>query len=793
MGAKQAKMSGRNGGEGGKPIVVQGHTAVGAANSSGSAGAGAGAGAAAGIQRFASSPAAAHQHQMAAQRAASIAGGRGDRRTVTAHASQSVSQIQRSRSVMPESSSSSSSMRSSTMRSKSIDPLMMPSSFEDDGTLFVALYDYKARTENEMSFAKGDKLRVRANDNPNWWLAESLRTHMEGWVPSNYIAPVKSVEKNVWYHGKIPRSTAEYLLNSGIDGSFLVRESESNPGEHTISLRFDGRCHHYRVGKHGSRVSIMPENPFDSLQDLVQHHSKKADGLIYPLKHAVPKIQAQVYGVSKDVDDRWEISRDEIALGRRLGSGQYGEVYKGEWRKYNKEVAVKTFKEETTDQEEFLKEANVMKKMQHENLVQLLGVCTLSTPLFIITEYMPHGNLLDYLRNEEVQAEVDATALMYCASQVASGMAYLESHGYIHRDLAARNLLVGDNLLIKIADFGLSRLLQMEDIYTAQEGAKFPIKWTAPESLNYNVFTVKSDVWAFGIVLWELATYGKTPYPGMDLFAVLDKLDAGYRMPRPEGCPTETYALMRECWQHRPEDRPSFSQIVTKLESMFGDHSVAEEVEKVLTIEKGMSLEDLGDQFATQPRSTPKPRPRPSAVEESRQAQNDTDGAARGSSSSSATAAAAATSDDAVAVQAVTMRTTTTTAKDSQQSRPLSVAQLKADADEVADVTKRIFRQAQLIARSDDGPNLVAGLELLLTDTQSMLEACALIVRENPTALASLEAVSKRLASTSACGEHIAGSSEISQAQHTALNIEVQELAKAVRELFLEVRALVPR
>lgn len=132
--------------------------------------------------------------------------------------------------------------------------------------------------------------------------------------------------------------------------------------------------------------------------------------------------------------------------------------------------------------------------MKHENLIQLLGVCTKTSPLFIIVEFMPNGNLLDFLRKEENHDVVDATALLHIATQVAGGMAYLESNNFIHRDLAARNLLVGESLQVKIADFGLSRLLHVDDLYTAQEGAKFPIKWTAPESLSYNVFTIKSDV-----------------------------------------------------------------------------------------------------------------------------------------------------------------------------------------------------------------------------------------------------------------------------------------------------------
>lgn len=364
-----------------------------------------------------------------------------------------------------------------------------------DAQYYVALYDFQSGGKNQLSISKGEQVRVLSYNQTGEWCEAQSRTGQIGWVPSNYITPVNMLEKqHSWYHGPISRSTAEYLLSSGINGSFLVRESESSPGQRSISMRYEGRVFHYRIHEDSEgKVYVTSECRFNTLAELVHHHSMHADGLITLLLYPAPKQRANGTGKSgsgysafSPKPDEWEIDRTDIVMKHKLGGGQYGDVYEATWKRYNLTVAVKTLKEDTMELKDFLEEAAIMKEMKHPNLVQLLGVCTREPPFYIITEFMTQGNLLDYLRNCNRES-VNAVVLMYMATQIASSMEYLESRNFIHRDLAARNCLVGDNHLVKVADFGLARLMR-DDTYTAHAGAKFPIKWTAPEGLAYNKF-----------------------------------------------------------------------------------------------------------------------------------------------------------------------------------------------------------------------------------------------------------------------------------------------------------------
>lgn len=288
-------------------------------------------------------------------------------------------------------------------------------------------------------------------------------------------------------------------------------------------------------------------------------------------------------------DPAWELPRDRLTLGKPLGEGCFGQVVLAEAIGIDKnkptrvtKVAVKMLKADATEKDlsDLISEMEMMKMIgKHKNIINLVGACTQDGPLYVVVEYAAQGNLREYLRaRRPVGAEywsgsrqaslgsLEVRELVSAAYQVARGMAYLASKKCIHRDLAARNVLVTEDSVMKIADFGLARDIHHIDYYKKTTNGRLPVKWMAPEALFDRIYTHQSDVWSFGVLLWEIFTLGGSPYPGVPVEELFKLLKEGHRMEKPSACPQELYLMMRDCWHAVPSRRPTFQQLVEDLD-----------------------------------------------------------------------------------------------------------------------------------------------------------------------------------------------------------------------------------
>uniref|UniRef100_A0A4W6FIY6 receptor protein-tyrosine kinase n=1 Tax=Lates calcarifer TaxID=8187 RepID=A0A4W6FIY6_LATCA len=282
------------------------------------------------------------------------------------------------------------------------------------------------------------------------------------------------------------------------------------------------------------------------------------------LSSAATTILAGVSEYELPYDPVWELPRDRLTLGKPLGEG------------------LKMLKADATEKDlsDLISEMEMMKMIgKHKNIINLLGACTQDGPLYVVVEYASQGNLREYLRarrpvgleywsgsRQASLGSLEIRELVSAAYQVARGMAYLASKKCIHRDLAARNVLVTEDNVMKIADFGLARDIHHIDYYKKTTNGRLPVKWMAPEALFDRIYTHQSDVWSFGVLLWEIFTLGGSPYPGVPVEELFKLLKEGHRMEKPSACTQELYLMMRDCWHAVPSRRPTFQQLVEDLD-----------------------------------------------------------------------------------------------------------------------------------------------------------------------------------------------------------------------------------
>ncbi|KAF4019889.1 hypothetical protein G4228_011401 [Cervus hanglu yarkandensis] len=323
--------------------------------------------------------------------------------------------------------------------------------------------------------------------------------------------------------------------NEGLIPSNYV--TENKPTNLEIYEDMEATIKHYQIKRNDSGQWYVAEGHlFQSIPELIWYHQHNAA-------------------------EKWEIDPSELAFVKQIGSGQFGVVYLGQWRAHV-QVAIKAINEGFMSEEDFIEEAKVMMKLSHSKLVQLYGVCMQQKPLYIVTELMENGCLLNYLR--ERKGKLSKELLLSVCQDVCEGMEYLERNCFIHRDLAARNCLVSSTCIIKISDFGMTRYV-LDDEYVSSSGAKFPVKWSPPEVFHFNRYSSKSDVWSFGVLMWEVFSEGKMPFENRSNLQVVEAISKGFRLYRPHLAPMSIYEIMYSCWHEKPKGRPTFAELLQVL------------------------------------------------------------------------------------------------------------------------------------------------------------------------------------------------------------------------------------
>ncbi|XP_048364833.1 tyrosine-protein kinase Tec isoform X2 [Sphaerodactylus townsendi] len=457
-------------------------------------------------------------------------------------------------------------------------PPPVPPEEDEDEEIVIAIYDFQPTENHDLRLVKGEEYTIIEKNGIHWWKARDK--YGIGYIPSNYVSGEKSndFDQYEWYCRNLNRGEAEQLLrNEDKEGGFVVRDS-SQPGLYTVSLyaKFGGEgssgIRHYHIKDtvtSPKQYYLAEKHLFDSIPELIEYHKHNAAGLVTRLRYPVTPKEKVTPTTAEFSYEKWEINPAELTFMRELGSGLFGVVRLGKWRAQYK-VAIKAIREGAMYEEDFIEEAKVMMKLTHPKLVQLYGVCTQQRPIYIVTEFMEHGCLLNYLRQRRGHFTNDN--LLTMCQDVCEGMEYLERNGFIHRDLAARNCLVNESGVVKVSDFGMTRYV-LDDQYTSSSGAKFPVKWCPPEVFNYSRFSSKSDVWSFGVTMWEVFTEGKMPFETNTNYEVVTMISRGRRLFRPKLASKNVYEVMMMCWQENPDRRPTFQDLLRNIYAISEDSS----------------------------------------------------------------------------------------------------------------------------------------------------------------------------------------------------------------------------
>ncbi|XP_061682761.1 protein-tyrosine kinase 6b [Syngnathoides biaculeatus] len=451
-------------------------------------------------------------------------------------------------------------------------PRPPPADEDETGSTYEAMWDFQRRNSNELTFQMGDLFKVRSRSD-DWWTVDRLDETGNpldgGVVPANYLTKTNTsglVEP--WNFGTMNRVEAQsHLMAPGNGpGAFLIRSSENHVG-YVLSVRSSCRVKHFKITQTpDGRFDLDGLQQFTSLSHLVAHYCNNRLRLSNEDMLGEPCRPRQPLSEVTFPDNEWELPKEEFTLEDKLGSGFFADVYRGWWKSHIR-VAVKIIKNDSElDHSEFQREVQILKRLRHRHLISLFAICTASSPYYIITELMEKGSLLNLLRSSEGQQQ-DMSSLLDMAGQVADGMSYLEEHNFVHRDLAARNVLVGEDYICKVADFGLTQIIK-EPVYFAYQKT-IPHKWSAPEVITHRKFSVKSDVWSFGVLLYEMLTYGGVPYPGLSGQEADELVSGGYRMPAPPACPPFLYEIMCKCWHADPALRPDFWQLKEQMYNIY--------------------------------------------------------------------------------------------------------------------------------------------------------------------------------------------------------------------------------